>query len=204
MKVAAMVAVAIGIIIFQTLFLSSLGKAQTTMQGQPYDYADPCGDRGAHITTSEMRTCALDAIRAPPHHFEYQYKWVLATAEHYDYEYAYHLADIYARRSPSFSFQEGDSGVPQKSLIEAYKWAEIGASIKGQYVRRLPPQNAAHEDNSRNIRQRDEIAKMMTPDEIKLAQTTADQWLARHAAGINRYLSWATCMANSCPDEPIW
>ncbi len=200
--VSSIIAGIIYVAVFQLPFPPGVAKAQTGLQSQPQDNSDPCGNRGyPHMTTSQMESCRLDAIHAPPKHVEYQFKWLLAAAEHYSHRYEYELADIYARR-PSI-FDNDAFGLPPKNLVEAYKWAEIGAAITGQYVRRLPPR-VSPEDNSANIKQRDEIAKSMTPDEIRRAQTAADQWLAGHANAISRYLAWATCTASSCPEEPVW
>jgi len=109
------VAIAIFIAILQAFFPASLTNAQPTgLQSQPYDYSDPCGDRGPHMTTSEMRSCRLDAIHAPPNHVEYELKCLRAAAEHYDSDYEYELANIYARRRSLFD--ENSSGVTAKKF----------------------------------------------------------------------------------------
>jgi hypothetical protein len=203
--------VAVNIAIFQSAFAPTAANAQPTkLQSQRYDYSDPCQSdpplalniRIALKTTSEMRACAISAANnAPPNFFVYRVQWIEAAAEHYDFDSAYDLADMYARRNPLL-FNRKAVGLPPKNLVVAYIWAEIGARLKGKYVSRLPAQNSSRDDNSVNLKQRDEIARHMTLGQIQFAQNRAEQWIASHSSDINAHVTWAATCEDPCLDEP--
>lgn len=142
--------------------------AQTPPHSQAVNPADPCAGISSP-SSDQMYSCGSDA--SLDGNKDIALKWWLRSAAHHNWEADFRLG---------YAYRDG-SGVA-RDLIEAYKWFDVAAADHAAAIDKqgAAPNKRAAEDNSAEIRYRDQVGGKLAPEQIEDAQKRARDWLSAH------------------------
>jgi hypothetical protein len=147
--------------------------AQTPLRQQPVTKSDTtfCATYSGTLDTASLEACAQEAMGEND---DIALKWASKAAEN-----GSALAAFWAGTISDSTFK---GRVPD--YVQAYKWYEIAAALKGAEIAKLPPTSSSgsREDNRMEINYREATAKKLSPQQLVTAQEQSRVWLSMHTS----------------------